>query len=152
MPKQPASLRDRALSLLARREHSRFELTRKLEVAGFSQEEIQPVLDELKTRNWLSDKRFAESYVSDHKSKYGSVKLAYDLRQRGIDDSIIDACLATFLDNELAQAKNVWQKKFGNSPNSLSEKAKQTRYLQSRGFAPETIRTVMRNLEDDISG
>ncbi|MFP5419663.1 MAG: regulatory protein RecX, partial [Gammaproteobacteria bacterium] len=87
---KPANLRERALALLARREHSRFELTRKLGAAGFAQEEIGALLDEFQAKNWLSDQRFAESYVADHQAKAGSIKLAYDLRQRGVSDAIIE--------------------------------------------------------------
>ena len=60
---EPASLRERALRLLARREHSRAELARKLEQAGFVHYDIAPLLDTFEAQNWLSDRRFAESYV-----------------------------------------------------------------------------------------
>jgi len=76
---------------LARREHSRAELARKLESTGFVQQDIAPLLDEFETKNWLSDRRFAESYVADHRARAGSVKLAYDLRQRGVSDVIIES-------------------------------------------------------------
>jgi regulatory protein len=86
---EPGELRERALRLLARREHSRVELVRKLERAGFARDDIAPLLDAFEAKNWLSDRRFAESYVADHRARAGSVKLAYDLRQRGVGDSII---------------------------------------------------------------
>ena len=91
---EPGELRERALGYLARREHSRFELARKLGQAGFAQHDIEALLDEFEEKNWLSDRRFAESYVADHRARAGSVKLAYDLRQRGIDDGIIQAVLS----------------------------------------------------------
>ena len=71
---EPGDLRERALRLLARREHSRAELARKLEAAGFAREEIALLLDAFEAKNWLSDQRFAESYVADHRARAGSVR------------------------------------------------------------------------------
>jgi regulatory protein len=138
-----ADLHARALALLARREHSRAELTRKLERVGFVREDIAALLDEFEIKNWLSDRRFAESWVADHRARAGSVKLAYDLRQRGVRDDIIEAVLGENRDSELERAREVWKKKFGSPPVDAAEKAKQIRFLQSRGFPLETIRKTM---------
>ncbi|MFZ0105508.1 MAG: recombination regulator RecX [Thiobacillus sp.] len=140
---EPDELRERAMRLLARREHSRAELGRKLGLAGFDACDIQPLLDEFEEKRWLSDRRFAESYVADHRARAGAVKLAFDLRQRGIADNIIEAVLSDNRDSELERAQAVWQKKFGSAPADLAEKARQMRFLQSRGFAAEVIRRVV---------
>jgi regulatory protein len=140
---EPGALRERALRLLARREHSRLELARKLEQAGFEQQEIAPLLDAFENKNWLSDRRFAESWVADHRAKAGSVKLAYDLRQRGVSDAIIEAVLGEYRDSELERAREVWKKKFGSAPTGAAEKAKQVRFLQGRGFSLEVIRQTV---------
>ena len=131
----PASLRQRALGYLARREHSRFDLARKLERAGFTPEAIGPVLDDFETKNWLSDKRFAESWVADHRARAGSIKLAYDLRQHGISDTLIESVLHDNRDSELERAIAVWNKKFGRQPANPAEKARQGRFMLSRGFS-----------------
>ncbi len=96
----------------------------------------------LKRRNWLSDQRFAESYVADHRARAGSIKLAYDLRQRGVSDSIIESVLSDNRDSELERAREVWQKKFKAPPANADEKARQMRFLQSRGFPPDVIRNA----------
>ena len=140
---EPGELRERALRLLARREHSRAELARKLELAGFTVSNIVPLLDEFEEKNWLSDRRFAESYVADHRAKAGGVKLAYELRQRGVSDVIIDALLSENRESEAERAHQVWQKKFGTPPANAAEKAKQMRFLQNRGFTPEMIRCAI---------
>ena len=140
---EPGDLRERALGLLARREHSRAELTRKLETAGFAREEIALLLDAFEAKNWLSDRRFAESYVADHRAKAGSIKLAYDLRQRGVANDIIETVLNENRDTELARAREVWQKKFGAPPSNANEKSKQIRFMQSRGFVGEVIRRTI---------
>ena len=143
----PASLRQRALGYLARREHSRFDLACKLERAGFEPEAIGPVLDEFEAKNWLSDKRFAESWVADHRARAGCIKLAYDLRQHGISDTLIEIVLHDNRDSELERAIAVWNKKFGSAPTAAVEKARQIVFLQRRGFAPDTIRQVIKGGE-----
>jgi regulatory protein len=145
---EPGDLRERALRLLARREHSRAELVRKLESAGFVRQDIAPLLDEFETKNWLSDRRFAESYVADHRARAGSVKLAYDLRQRGVSDAIIEMVLSENRDSELERAREAWKKKFGSSPTDRAGKARQMRFLQSRGFGADTIRRVIHDAAD----
>ena len=140
---EPGNLRERALRLLARREHSRAELARKLGQAGFATEDIVPLLDEFEARNWLSDQRFAESWVADHRARAGSVKLAYDLRQRGVPDSVIEGVLSDNRDSALDRARDVWKNKFGTPPVDAAEKAKQMRFLQSRGFTSETIKRAI---------
>ena len=143
-----ADLRERALRLLARREHSRAELSRKLGQAAFAAEEIAPLLDEFEQKNWLSDRRFAESYVADHRARSGSVKLAYDLRQRGVPDAIIDAVLGDNRKSDLERAHEIWSKKFGHAPADAAEKARQMRFLYSRGFDAETIGRVIKGSMD----
>ena len=139
----PGDLRERALGYLARREHSRLELARKLVQAGFEEPDIGRLLDEFEDRNWLSDRRFAESWVADHRAKAGSVKLAFELRQRGVADAIIEAVLRENRDGELERARAVWAKKFGAPPADAAEKAKQMRFLQGRGFSSAVIRETL---------
>ncbi|MBD3813158.1 MAG: recombination regulator RecX [Betaproteobacteria bacterium] len=140
---EPGNLRERALRLLARREHSRAELALKLGQAGFVQHDIEALLDEFEGKNWQSDQRFAESYVADHRARAGSVKLAYDLRQRGIDDSIIQTVLNKNRDSEMERAREVWRKKYGAPPADAADKARQMRFMQSRGFTLEAIRQAL---------
>lgn len=141
--KKPPALREQALACLARREHSRAELERKLAQSGHAKEDIAALLDDFENRNWLSDRRYAESYVADHRARSGPVKLAYELRLRGVADSIIDAVLAETRDSELERAREIWRKKFGTPPENAQEKAKQIRFLQGRGFSLETIRHAL---------
>lgn len=140
---EAGELRERALRLLARREHSRAELARKLEQAGFAAEDIAPLLDDFEARTWLSDRRFAESWVADHRARSGSVKLAYELRQRGVADEVIQAVLGESRDSEIERAREVWRKKFGMPPTDAAGRARQTRFMQSRGFTLDVIRETL---------
>lgn len=147
--KKPPVLREQALACLARREHSRAELMRKLAQSGHAEEDVAALLDDFAARNWLSDRRFAESYVADHLAKSGPVKLAYELRQRGVADSLIEEVLAGTRDSELARAREVWRKKFGTPPADAQEKAKQMRFLQGRGFSLDIIGRAITGLAEE---
>jgi regulatory protein len=146
----PASLRERALRLLARREHSREELRRKLAAAAGDDEDteaIEALLDDLTARQLLSDARFAEQRTTLRGSRYGNARLQYELRTRGVDDAQIDQALAAAGD-EAERAVTVWRKKFGKLPATREERAKQARFLQARGFSPDTIRRVLKHGAD----
>ena len=112
-------LKGRALKMLARREHSRAELARKL-ADDATPEDLQAVLDQLERSGLLSDARFAESFVSSRAPRFGSAKLRHALRARGIADEIIAAALSAGAGSETARAREVWRRKFGASPTDRS--------------------------------
>jgi regulatory protein len=142
------ALRDKALAYLARREHTRLELARKLDQAGYPEADIEPLLDDFTQRGWLSDQRFAESYVQHKQQRFGTLKLAHELRSRGVDESIVQQAISTAKDRELEHAREIWKKRYGAPPANALEKAKQMRFLQGRGFSIDTIR---RTLTGDVS-
>ena len=145
------TLRERALRLLARREHARAELARKLAPHAESAEALEILLDDLCTRRLLSDERYVEMRMNARSARLGNARLAHELRMQGVADELVDAALAAGED-ELTRARQVWQRKFGDqcSVPDTAERARQTRFLMSRGFSGETIRRVLRgDFEDD---
>lgn len=150
MRKKPElSLRTRALRYLARREHSRAELHSKLQPYVQEGEDVDAMLDELEKRNWLSDARAANLLVDSKRSRFGSQRIAHELRQKGIADSLIEQAMPQLKETELEAAREVWQRKFGVLPREQKEKAKQARFLQSRGFSTDVIFKVLRHTETD---
>lgn len=146
-----ATLRERALRLLARREHSREELRRKLsstESADIDANALAELLDDLAARRLLSDERFAEQRATVRGTRYGNARLKSELRQRGVAEDLIAPALEAAGD-ETARANTVWQRKFGKLPESREEWARQARFLQARGFSGETIRRVLRREDDN---
>jgi len=142
-------LRQRALRLLAGREHSRAELTRKLD-GHASEDEIVLVLDALQNDGLLSDQRFAASYVRTHAARLGRSRLAQTLRAKGIATDLADQELDSQLNqegqsDELERARALWGRKFGSVPVDAREWARQARFLQFRGFSSEVIRKVLRD-------
>jgi regulatory protein len=141
------NLRNRAIGLLARREHSRAELARKL-MAHAESEEVFRLLDELESEGLLSDERYAEALSHARAGRYGSLRLGQELREKGVPEGLIDAAVGDAREHDLAACRAIWEKKFGQLPNGLKERAKQTRFLVSRGFPAATIARVLGGVED----
>lgn len=145
------SLRVRAMQYLARREHSRAELRAKLlsrlhpddEFDSSPAEDIDALLDDLAARGWLSDERAAAQLVHAKRGRFGAQRIAQELRQKGIADSLIAETLPQLKETELEAARAVWHRKFGVLPRDQKEKARQARFLQSRGFSMDVIFKVM---------
>jgi regulatory protein len=134
------SIMHRAMDLLARREHSRFELDRKLRQKGFSQEEIPGTLDSLVKQGLLSDQRFAEEYCrARSKRGFGPRRIEVELQERGVSVEIIEKTLADYDQQRWIElAQSTWSKKFvGKYPRDFKSWAVQRRFLYYRGFTDE---------------
>lgn len=141
------SLKARAVDLLSRREYTRRELERRLAPFAESAEQLATLLDELAERNWQSDSRFAQQFTDSRGQKYGSRRLQQEMRQRGVSQEQISSVLDGR--NDLALARQQWEKKFGSVASTPQERAKQMRFLAARGFAMDIIRQVMAGSAED---
>jgi regulatory protein len=140
-PDTPVALKARALRHLARREHSRAELARKLAPHAESQEAIEAVLDLLLSQKQQSDERFAEERVRVLSRKYGAAKIRHDLRSKGIAHDISERAASE--SNELEKARAILARKYRSPAQSREEKARRARFLQGRGFSYEIIRRLL---------
>ncbi len=144
------SLRDRALRYLAQREHGRQELARKLARHASSEKDVEAVVADLATRGLVSDQRYAECWVRAHAPRQGDRALRHALTRAGVASDTIDATLKeTERPDELIRARQIWARKFGHEPQDRQEWARQTRFLQSRGFPTEIIRQVLKDCHDE---
>lgn len=144
------SLRARALKLLARREHSRAELARKLSVHAGDPAEVERVLDDCERRGWLSERRVVEQLVHTRRSRYGARRIERDLREKGVSGEAVAAALAGLKAGELEAARGVWRRKFGGrQPRGPADRARQVRFLQGRGFDLDAILRVIKGGEED---
>jgi len=137
------------MRFLARREHSRAELRVKLLPHVQEGEDVDAVLDELEKRNWLSDARAAELIVSTRRGRFGAQRIAHEMRQKGLSEDLVGQALPALKESELEAAREVWQKKFGVFPQNQKEKARQARFLQSRGFGMDVVMKVLRHDDPD---
>jgi regulatory protein len=148
----PRDLRERALGLLARREHSRVELARKLRPHAESAEALVALLDELEKRKLLSDARYAEARSHSLGRRFGSARIAHELRASGVASTLVDAAVRQARGADLERAREAWAKRFGRAPADALERAKQMRFLQGRGFGLDVIRKVIAGADDDLEG
>jgi regulatory protein len=146
--KPEKSLKQRALECLARREYTRAELRAKLAAHGDDADEVETVLGEMEARGWLSEGRFAEQLVATRRGRFGSLRIAHELRERGVPEEVVDSLLPGLEDDDLRVAREIWRQKFGKRPESAAERAKQARFLQGRGFSAEVVRRLLRFDED----
>ena len=133
------SLKAQAMRFLARREHSREELRRKLAPRVAEGDDLEGVLDELARRGWLSDARFAEQVARSKARRYGPLKLQHYLKGRGLDDAAIAQGVRAAGAEGAASLEAIWQRRFHEPPGDGRERARQVRFLQGRGFALEEI-------------
>ncbi|MBC7697737.1 MAG: recombination regulator RecX [Bacteroidia bacterium] len=148
---QPKSLRQRALDYLGKREYSYVELGKKLKPFAEETDDIAGILDDFKARGWLSDARFTEQLVHARQNKFGSARVANELREKGVDDELIASAVAAVKINELEHAREICRKKYKESPKSREDWARQARFLQSRGFGFDIIKKALNTkLEENL--
>ena len=142
------SLKGRALRLLSQREHSRIELERKLaqheEVAG----ELAKALDELQARDFINDARAVESVVHRRANKLGTARVKQELAAKGLSGETVAAALEGLRETELSRAREVWRKKFDQPAADAQERAKQVRFLMTRGFNAEVVRKIVQGADE----
>lgn len=148
MKKQP-TLRERALRLLARREHSLAELGRKLAAHVTPEDDLEALVEDLLRRKLLSDERYAESRVHSLSRKFGAARIAHELRAKGIDKGLAEQASGAARATEVERAREIWRRKFRVAPKTREERVRQMRFLQSRGFSFDAIRAVVGALGED---
>jgi regulatory protein len=146
-----ASLRDRALRLLARREHARGELEQRLLARGGDRAEVRALLDALVAEGLLSDTRYARSLVNRKSGSLSRRRIVDTLKAAGVPREAIDGAVSEAGLDDAAALAALWQRRFGRPPADEREKARQVRFLQSRGFALSAILKLLRGASRDAA-
>ena len=149
MTKPIFSLRERALGYLSRREYSYKELQQKLQGYAEEQDDLPALLEDFKKRGWLSEERYTEQVVHARKGKFGSLRVAHELREHGVAEDLVAKAVAEVKSDEVANARAICRKKFDAPPTNREQWAKQARFLQSRGFSFDVIKQVLRDDPDE---
>lgn len=143
------SLKARAIGLLSRREHSRLELQRKLQPHADDSSDLDTVLDDLERGGWLSNQRFASSLVHRVAQRQGSSKIIQTLKEHGVTEEDIEPLQERLEHTDFQRAYHIWERKFGAQPDDERARAKQIRFLMSRGFSYDVIRRIHRGEQPD---
>jgi regulatory protein len=145
-----APLREQAIRLLARREYARSELEQRLVAKGGERDAIRAVLDALAAEGYLSDVRYARAVVAQKSRSHSRRGIVASLKAKGVGlEDIASAVAETELDDDAA-LRALWQRRFGEAPADERAKARQVRFLQSRGFSLSAILKLLRS--PDASG
>lgn len=146
-----AGLRRHAVALLARREHARAELRVKLTRRFGAAADVEPVLDWCEEHDFLNDRRFAGLFVRSRIERgQGPLRIRAELQQRGVAGPMIQAALDEAGCDWSALAREVRSRRFSLPPLDTREKARQLRFLQSRGFdAEQSFQALGGNGEQD---
>jgi regulatory protein len=136
------SLKGRALRLLSQREHSRAELERKLAAHEAEPGTLAQALDELQAKGFISEERVVESVIHRRASKLGTARVQQELAAKGLSPESMVVALEQLRGTELERARAVWSRKFDQAATDPKERARQMRFLLSRGFAAEVVRKV----------
>lgn len=133
------------MDLLARREHSRAELVRKLQKRDYERSEIDETLDGLAADGLQSDARYSEHFVSARAQRgHGPMRIRNDLAAAGVDSGLIEDALARSGVDWRSNARAVLAKRFGATPAAdYPEKARRMRFLSRRGFEMDEIRAAV---------
>ena len=145
----PLSLKGRALRLLSSREHSRAELERRLGPHEDVPGALAVVLDELQAKGFISEQRVLESVIHRRSAKFGTTRIRQELQAKGLEPEAVAKAVEQLRATELDRAREVWRKKFDSPALDAAQRAKQMRFLASRGFGGEAIRKVVSESDDD---
>jgi regulatory protein len=144
-PKGAPSLKAQAIRLLARREYGRAELAARLRARGADPQALERTLDELAALGYLSDRRYADALVHSRRGQFSRRAIAHELKSRGVaDDASRRALEALAGSDEAAEAAALWQRRYGVAPRDERDKARQVRFLLSRGYSLSVALRVLR--------
>jgi len=138
------SLIGRAIKYLSNRDHSQFELRKKLSPHAISEEELDEVIKKLIDKGFLSNQRFTESFIASKSKKFGMRKISQVLQQHQLDSEILKTEIEKLRESEPQRCYEIWEKKFGQVTKEPNELAKQIRFLASRGFSHEIIMGIVK--------
>lgn len=133
-----------AISLLARREYSRYALHTRLIEKGASPDVADAVLNELQEHHLQNDARFIQSLVRVRIAQgKGPCILYQEAKTHQIPLSMLYDAIAAESPDWVALAASVLEKRFGFLAKTWKEKAHQYRFLMMRGFEKEQIYAVL---------
>ncbi|AXF75302.1 recombination regulator RecX [Erwinia tracheiphila] len=156
-------LSERAVRILAVRDHSEVELRRKLSLPATlltasrvpefdapSQEQIDQIVAWCYEHCYLDDAHFAERYVASYSRKgYGRQRIRRGLSEKGISQETSNEVLATAEIDWCRKAYEVAERKFGLPlPSLWKERVKVQRYLMMKGYLTEDIHGIYSNFEN----
>jgi len=109
---------------------------------------LAKALDELQARDFINDARAVESVVHRRANKLGTARVKQELAAKGLSGETVAAALEGLRETELSRAREVWREKFDQPATDAQERAKQVRFLMTRGFNAEVVRKIVQGADE----
>jgi regulatory protein len=144
-------LRRYALYLLARRDHTAYELKQKFARKDYHADLIDSVLARLEESGLINSERFAESYAHYRRGKgYGPKRIIMELQAKGVTEAVIAEHVKITDNAWFTEIRTIWRKQFkGRQPADYQDRAKQLRFLYNRGFTQDQINSIFKLDDND---
>ncbi len=147
-----------AMKLLSYRARSMREVELRLSEKGYGDDVVTVVIGSLSNEGYIDDERFARELADSRlrNKNWGAVKIASELRSKGLAMDIIDAVTGSIdEETELAAAKRAfskWLRRCGLDNDNLekSQSIKAARHLAQRGFSSSVVRRTIYSDQDDL--
>ena len=133
--------------MLGQREHSRAELLRKLSPHVQEGEDLNAVLDDLQSKDFINEARVVESVLHRRASRLGAARIRQELQSKGLGAEAVQDAVAQLQGSELERAREVWRRKFGEPATDPQTRAKHMRFLLARGFSGDVVRRAVQGAE-----
>lgn len=135
---------NKVMEICSKTEHCTFDIVEKLKKYGLTSAEIDKAIKYLQAEKFIDDSRFANMYVNDkfRFNQWGKVKIKFMMRQKKIDDNIIDNAIDNIDDDEYqAVLLQIIEKKAPsvNAKTEYEKSGKLAQYAISKGFEPGLV-------------
>ena len=145
---------DTALRILTRRDHSKHELSQKLNARGYAAEIIDDVISQCERLDYINDERTAQVFISKlHRKGYGLQRIAFELNLKGLRGKHLQEMVSQSisLSDERQAADKIYQKhirRFEREKDVSKRKDKIYRFLYARGFSKTVISELIGKIQN----
>ena len=142
-----------ALRILTGRDHSKYELTRKLKQRGFKLEEIERAVSDCVRFDYINDERTSRVYINQMIRKgHGVNRIQHEMKKKGLRGQNIQKILSEIVSDvdEREGAERILKKNFKRFERETDLKKRRDkiyRFLYARGFSQDTIRKLIKKIE-----
>lgn len=115
----------------------------------YNPQTIDYVIDKMQEYKYLDDEAYAKAFISTYSNKYGKLKLVSALKSKGVSENVIDSVLSAEdlkMENSIETTANKYLR---NKPRTNETYMKLSRFLYSRGYEFDDIKSLINELKED---
>lgn len=140
--------KEKALSMLERRDYTWRELYERLTLQGFPKEAVHKALDYVQSYHYIDDERYARNYLLYHSTGKSRKMVAQTLAAKGIDPQIVETCLEEWEDSDLENIRRLYTGKFSGETDLTPEKRRKIlNYFLRKGYQYGDVLSVIKEFD-----